>query len=183
VLLVSIFCHRPHQSFTINWKIHYQSTWAKASIIYIRFIETWLLSTTVWHHLASVSHGRHRICSTLIVRIKQNNFSIISYFILQQKGKAKALPFFYAEILRFCGRTVSSKVSTIVIFICVLIKKNCFSYCKMCVICSKVKFITNITNFTGTHTFYFYNNKHTLSLRTQHLPQNTHSLSKSTRVS
>ena len=32
--------------------------------------------------------------------------------------------------------------------------------CKMCVICSKVNFITNITNFTWIHTFYFYNNKH-----------------------
>ena len=44
----------------------------------------------------------------------------------------------------------------------------------MCVVCSKVKFITNITNVTRIHTFYFYNNRHTLSLRTQHLPQNTH---------
>jgi hypothetical protein len=31
----------------------------------------------------------------------------------------------------------------------------------MCVVCSKVNFITNITNSTRIHTFYFYNNKHT----------------------
>ena len=31
----------------------------------------------------------------------------------------------------------------------------------MFVVCSKVNFITNITNSTRIHTFYFYNNKHT----------------------
>jgi hypothetical protein len=30
----------------------------------------------------------------------------------------------------------------------------------MCVVYSKVKFITNITNVTGIYTFYFYNNRH-----------------------
>ena len=30
----------------------------------------------------------------------------------------------------------------------------------MCVVCSKVNFITNITNSTRIHTFYLYNNKH-----------------------
>jgi hypothetical protein len=33
--------------------------------------------------------------------------------------------------------------------------------CTMCVVCSKVNFITNITNSTRIHTFYFYNNKYT----------------------
>ena len=31
----------------------------------------------------------------------------------------------------------------------------------MCVVCSKINFITNITNSTRIHIFYFYNNKHT----------------------
>jgi hypothetical protein len=31
----------------------------------------------------------------------------------------------------------------------------------MCVVCSKVNFITNIINSIRIHTFYFYNNKHT----------------------
>ena len=31
----------------------------------------------------------------------------------------------------------------------------------MYVVCNKLKFITNITNVTGIHTFYFYNNRHT----------------------
>ena len=31
----------------------------------------------------------------------------------------------------------------------------------MYIICNKVKFITNITNVTEIHTFYFYNNRHT----------------------
>ena len=38
--------------------------------------------------------------------------------------------------------------------------KNCVRCCKMCVTYNKFKFITNITNVTGIHTFYFYNNKH-----------------------
>ena len=29
----------------------------------------------------------------------------------------------------------------------------------MCIVCSKVNFITNITNSTRIHIFYFYNNK------------------------
>ena len=33
--------------------------------------------------------------------------------------------------------------------------------CCMCVICSKINFITNIINSIRIHTFYFYNNKHT----------------------
>ena len=67
--------------------------------------------------------------------------------------------------------------------------KICVSYYKMCAVCRKVKFITNITNVTGIHTFYFYNNIHTfittehLSLQTQYLLQNIYVLSKSTRVS
>ena len=39
--------------------------------------------------------------------------------------------------------------------------KICVSCYKMCAVCRKVKFITNITNVTGIHTFYFYKNKHT----------------------
>ncbi len=39
--------------------------------------------------------------------------------------------------------------------------KICVRYYKMCVTCSKIKFITNITNVTEIHTFYFYNNKYT----------------------
>ena len=31
----------------------------------------------------------------------------------------------------------------------------------MCIIYSKINFITNITNSTIIHIFYFYNNKHT----------------------
>ncbi len=31
----------------------------------------------------------------------------------------------------------------------------------MYVVCNKVNFITNITNSTRIHKFYFYNNKHT----------------------
>ena len=43
---------------------------------------------------------------------------------------------------------------------CVLIK--CMSdVVKRYIVCSKVNFITNITNSTRIHTFYFYNNKHT----------------------
>jgi hypothetical protein len=64
------------------------------------------------------------------------------------------------EILRFCSETVSSKVSKIIIFMCVLIK--CLSSVIKCVqFCSKVNFITNIINSTRIHIFYFYNNKHT----------------------
>ena len=71
------------------------------------------------------------------------------------------------EILRSHCRTIPPNVSKIVIFVCILIKycmyfdKIYVRYCKMCVVCSKVNFITNITNSTRIHTFYFYNNKHT----------------------
>ena len=34
---------------------------------------------------------------------------------------------------------------------------------KTCVICSKAKFITNITNVTVIQTFSFYNNRHTFT--------------------
>jgi hypothetical protein len=34
-------------------------------------------------------------------------------------------------------------------------------YNKMCIVCNKVNFITNIINSTRIHTFYFYNNKDT----------------------
>ena len=43
---------------------------------------------------------------------------------------------------------------------CVLIK-SMLNVVKMCVICSKINFITNIINSIRIHTFYFYNNKHT----------------------
>ena len=39
--------------------------------------------------------------------------------------------------------------------------KILYVYCKICVVYSKVNFITNITNSTKIHIFYFYNNKHT----------------------
>ena len=62
------------------------------------------------------------------------------------------------EILICVLYTISSitqifppKVSKIVIFVC---------FDKMCVVCSKIKFITNITNVIGIHIFYFYNSKH-----------------------
>ena len=35
---------------------------------------------------------------------------------------------------------------------------------KLCIICSKIKFITNIINVIRIHTFYFYNNKHTFTI-------------------
>ena len=50
---------------------------------------------------------------------------------------------------------------------CVLIKccvcsdKMYVRYCTMSVVYSKINFITNFTNSTRIHTFYFYNNKHT----------------------
>ena len=39
--------------------------------------------------------------------------------------------------------------------------KILYVYCKICVVYSKVNFITNITNSTKIHIFYFYNNKYT----------------------
>ena len=50
----------------------------------------------------------------------------------------------------------------------------------MCVVCSKINFITNITNFTRIHTFYFYNDKHTfINMDTKFATKHT-ILSKST---
>ena len=52
---------------------------------------------------------------------------------------------------------------------CVLIKKIvivvyfdkiCVIFCKLCLVCNKIKFIINIINVTGIHTFYFYNNRY-----------------------
>ena len=54
--------------------------------------------------------------------------------------------------------------------------------CKMCVVCSKINFITNITNSTRIHKFYFYNNKHTFINMDITFTTNTQILSKSTRV-
>ena len=42
----------------------------------------------------------------------------------------------------------------------VYFNKMCISCCKRYIVCSNIKFITNITNITGIHTSYFYNNKH-----------------------
>ena len=63
----------------------------------------------------------------------------------------------HGEILRFHCRIVSPKVSCNVCMCFDTIYVRCW---KMCVVCSKVNFITNITNSTIIHTFYFYNNKH-----------------------
>ena len=54
--------------------------------------------------------------------------------------------------------------------------------CKICVVCSKVNFITNITNSTRIHTFYFYNKKHIyINTDTTFTTKHTN-LSKSTKV-
>ena len=84
----------------------------------------------------------------------------IRIFYLYMKGEDNSTPKQCEEILRSCSRSVQSNVSKIVIFVCVLIKY--LSGVVKCVLfCSKVNFITNITNYTRIHTFYFYNNKHT----------------------
>ena len=59
------------------------------------------------------------------------------------------------EILKSCCETVPSNLLKIVILVC--FDKMYVRCSKMYIICSEVNFITNITNSTRIHTFYFYN--------------------------
>jgi hypothetical protein len=58
---------------------------------------------------------------------------------------------------------------------CVFFDNIYVSYVKICLICSKVEFITNITYIIGMHTFCFYNNKHTFTTTdTKCITRHTH---------
>ena len=74
------------------------------------------------------------------------------------------------EILRSCGGTVPPKVLKLYFF-CVFFNKMCIICCKICVVYSKVKFITNIINVTRIHIFYFQT---CLSLQTQFTTKHKH---------
>ena len=83
-------------------------------------------------------------------------------------GFVKLVGWLHKKILMSYCITVLSNVSKFIIFVCVLIKYYvCFDKCLSSVIkcvqfCSKVNFITNITNSIRIHIFYFYNNKYTV---------------------
>ena len=70
---------------------------------------------------------------------------------------------------KFLGPAISVKHCNMSVF---------FNFCvicgKLCVICSKVQFTTNISHVTRIQIFYFYNNIYNLPLLTQILPQNAH---------
>jgi hypothetical protein len=70
-----------------------------------------------------------------------------------------------AGIWKYLGSAKDSPVVGVKNYnMCVFFDKICVSCDIMCVICSKVKFIINITQVTGIHIFYFYNNKHIFTI-------------------
>jgi hypothetical protein len=89
-------------------------------------------------------------------------FGLVNITRVQQRGNSK-VP------LRDCPA-----MSVKNCMMCVFFYKKCVGCGKLCVICNKVEFTTNITYVTEIHTFYFYNNKHTFTTTNTHLSQNTH---------
>ena len=55
---------------------------------------------------------------------------------------------------------VTEKILCVLLRSCVCFDKIYVRCCTMCIVYSKINFITNITNFIRIHIFYFYNNKH-----------------------